>query len=303
MKILVNDGISQEGEKILLDSGFEVVNEKIAQEDLPSKIAQFDAIIVRSATKVRTDLIDVSNLKVISRSGVGLDNIDVVHAKSKGIKVLNTPGASSVSVAELAIAHMLGLGRFLHLSNSAMRNGEWPKKQYSKGQEVTGKTLGVIGLGAIGKETAIRAKGLLMNVIAYDPFVTSNDLDIEMQSFENLLSNSDFISLHVPFDKEKGALISSDEISKMKDGVTLINCARGGVVDEKALLEGLNSGKIAYAGVDVFENEPATEDQKELINHPNVSVTPHIGASTKEAQLRVSIEIAERTVAALKELE
>lgn len=300
MKVLVSDGISAQGEKILLDAGLEVVNKKYPQEELPSIISDFDAIIVRSATKVRKDFIDVSNLKVIARSGVGLDNIDVDYAKSKDIKVVNTPGASSISVAELTIAHMLSSIRFLHRANNEMLDLSWPKKDYSKGFEVTGKTLGIIGLGNIGKEVAKRAKGLMMNVIAFDPFAKENDLDIEMVEKDELLKRSDFISLHVPFIKEDGAVLSDAEFAQMKDNVVLVNCARGGVVDEKALLSALNSGKVAFAGVDVFETEPATEDQKELINHPNVSVSPHIGASTVEAQGRVSIEIAERVIEALK---
>lgn len=298
MKVLVNDGISAQGEQILKDAGLDVLNTKYSQEELPNVIKDFDVIIVRSATQVRKDLIDVSNLKVIARSGVGLDNIDVEYAKSKGIKVVNTPGASSISVAELTIAHLMSSIRYLHRSNSEMLSGAWPKKDYSKGLEVTGKTIGVIGLGNIGKEVALRAKGLLMNVIAYDPYVKESKYT--SVSKEELIQQSDIITLHVPFNKEEGAVLSSKEFSLMKDGVVLINCARGGVVDEKALLDALNSGKVAFAGVDVFETEPAGENQKELINHPNVSITPHIGASTIEAQGRVSIEIAERVIVALK---
>lgn len=300
MKILINDGIAPEGEKILLDAGLEVHNIKIPQEELVNKISEYDAIIVRSATQVRKDVIDAGNLKVIARSGVGLDNIDVEYAKSKGIKVVNTPGASSISVAELAIGHLFAINRFLNVSTTMMKDGKWPKKEFAGGREATGKTMGIIGLGAIGKETAIRAKGLLMNVIAYDPFVTENNLGVKMVTMDELLSTSDVISLHIPFIKDKGATLSTNEFSKMKDGVIILNCARGGVVDEKALLSALNSGKVAAAGIDVFENEPVTENQAELIAHPNVSVTPHIGASTDEAQLRVSTEIAENVINALK---
>lgn len=299
MKILINDGIAPEGEAILVNAGFEVDNFHIPQNELLSKIGDYDAIIIRSATEVRKNLIDVSNLKVIARSGVGMDNIDVQYARDKGLKVVNTPGASSISVAELVIGHLFTLNRFLHQSTTKMKNGEWPKKEFAGGREATGKTLGVIGLGAIGKETAKRAKGLMMNVIAYDMFATSNDLGVEMVSFDNLLNKSDVISLHIPLDKEKGATIGTEEFNKMKDGVILINCARGGVVDEKALLSALNSGKVAAAGIDVFANEPVTEAQAELIAHSNVSVTPHIGASTDEAQLRVSTEIAQNVINAL----
>jgi D-3-phosphoglycerate dehydrogenase len=300
MKVLVNDGISSQGEEILRNAGLDVVNEHIPQEELPNKIQDFDAIIVRSATKVRKDLIDVSNLKVIARSGVGLDNIDVDYAKSKGIEVLNTPGASSISVAELTLGHLLSSIRFLHRANSEMLDGSWPKKEYSKGLEVTGKTLGILGLGNIGKEVAKRAKGLMMNVIASDPFADGKDVDVEMVSKDELLKRADMITLHLPFIKEDGAVLSTPEFAKMKDGVVLVNCARGGTVDEVALLDALNSGKVEFAAVDVFETEPAGEAQKELINHKNVSVSPHIGASTVEAQGRVSIEIAEKVVNALK---
>jgi D-3-phosphoglycerate dehydrogenase len=300
MKILINDGIAPEGEKILLDAGLEVHNIKIPQEELVNKISEYDAIIVRSATQVRKDVIDAGNLKVIARSGVGLDNIDVEYAKSKGIKVVNTPGASSISVAELAIGHLFAINRFLNVSTTMMKDGKWPKKEFAGGREATGKTMGIIGLGAIGKETAFRAQGLLMNVIAYDPFVTENNIGVKMVSMDELLSSSDVISLHIPFIKEKGATLSTNEFAKMKDGVIILNCARGGVVDEKALLSALNSRKVAAAGIDVFENEPVTENQAELIAHPNVSITPHIGASTDEAQLRVSTEIAENVINALK---
>ena len=300
MKILINDGIAPEGEKILIDAGFKVDNIKIPQNELLSKIKGYDAIIVRSATQVRKELIDASDLKVIARSGVGLDNIDVEYAKSKSIKVVNTPAASSVSVAELSIGHLFALNRFLQISTSKMKQGEWPKKEFAGGRELTGKTIGVIGFGSIGRETAKRANGLMMNVIAHDPFVKENNINVKMVSKDELLTQSDIITLHIPFNKEEGATLSSKEFSKMKDGVILINCARGGVVDEKALLEALKSGKVSGAGIDVFENEPVTEAQAELISHPNVSVTPHIGASTEEAQLRVSTEIAENVINALK---
>ncbi len=300
MKVLINDGIAPEGEKILVDAGLEVHNIKIPQEELSSRITEYDAIIVRSATEVRKDVIDAGNLKVIARSGVGLDNIDVDYAKGKGIKVVNTPAASSISVAELAIGHLFAINRFLNTSTTMMKDGKWPKKEFSAGREATGKTMGIIGFGTIGKETAKRAKGLMMNVVAFNRSPKENDLGVKMVSFDELLATSDVISLHVPFNKSAGALITAKEFDKMKDGVILINCARGGVVDEKDLLNALNSGKVAGAGIDVFANEPCTENQAELIKHPNVSVTPHIGASTDEAQLRVSTEIADNVINALK---
>lgn len=300
MKILVSDGIHPKGEEVLKNAGHEVVIHKYSPEELLENIKDYDAILVRSATKVPKEVIDAGNLKCIGRGGVGLDNIDVAYAKEKGIPVLNTPGASSISVAELAIAHMLGVGRFLHRSNIEMREGKWPKKDYSKGREVTGKTLGLLGIGAIGKETAKRALGLGMKVIAFDPFVKEVDMDVEIVEKDTLLAQADYISLHMPFIKEQGPALAEEDFAKMKDGVVVINCARGGVVKESALLDALNNGKVDYAACDVYETEPPTDAQKELINHPNVSVTPHIGASTVEAQIRVGVEIAQKVVNALK---
>lgn len=299
MKVLVSDGIEESGKKILLESGLEVVDKKLTPEELLAEINQYDAIIVRSATKVTKEVIDAGNLKAIARGGVGLDNIDVAYAKSLGIPVLNTPGASSISVAELAIGHMFAVSRFLNLSNMEMRAGKWPKKDYSKGMELTGKTLGLIGIGNIGKETAKRALGLGMKVIAFDPFITSVDLDVKIVDKDTLLTESDFISLHVPKIKGEPPVLGAPEFAKCKKGVVIINCARGGVVSEADLLTALNDGTVRYAGIDVFENEPVTEAQSALINHPKVSVTPHIGASTDEAQDRVGIEIAEKVVKAL----
>ncbi len=301
MKILVTDGIEKIGADMLRAAGFEVVETKLTPEELLNEIEKYDAIIVRSATKVTKEVIEAGkNLKAIARGGVGLDNIDVEYAKSKGIPVLNTPGASSISVAELAIAHMFAVSRFLNQSNIEMRQGKWPKKEYSKGIELTGKTLGLLGFGNIGKEVAKRAIGLGMKVIAHDPFVTETNLDVKLVSKEEVITQSDFISLHMPLIKGEGPAIGEKEISMMKDGVIIINCARGGVVSEKALLDGLQSGKVAAAGIDVFENEPPTEAQTALINHPRVSVTPHIGASTVEAQNLVGEEIAQKVIDVLK---
>lgn len=301
MKILVSDGIEAVGADILRNAGHEVVIEKYSPEELLEKIVDFSAIMVRSATKVTKEVIDRGvNLKAIARGGVGLDNIDVAYAKEKGIPVLNTPGASSISVAELAIGHMFCVSRFLNLSNTEMREGKWPKKEYSKGIELTGKTLGLLGIGNIGKETAKRAIGLGMTVIAHDPFVSSIDIDVKLVSKDEVLEQSDFISLHMPKIKGEPPALGAPEFAKVKKGVIIINCARGGVVSEKDLLEALNNGTVKYAALDVFETEPPTDAQKELINHPRVSVTPHIGASTEEAQDRVGIEIATKVVAALK---
>ena len=219
---------------------------------------------------------------------MGIDNIDVNYATEKGIIVKNTPNASSDSVAELAIGHMFAVARFLGVSNYTMRNGQWNKKKY-EGIELGGKTLGIIGMGRIGRALATKATALGMNVVYNDIFGKQNNLSYDFIEFDDLLKKSDFISLHVPYDKNKGSLIGKNEIEKMKDGVYLINCSRGKVVDEKALLDALNVGKVAGAGIDVFEEEPT--NNKELVNHPNVSVTPHIGAATKEAQNRIGEEV------------
>lgn len=292
MKILISDGISPEGTKLLTDAGHEVCDSKLTPEELIAKIGNYDCIIVRSATKVTKEVIEAGkNLKVIARGGVGVDNIDVKYADSKNIKVLNTPGASAISVAELAMAHMLALSRYLHVSTMEMRQGKWPKKEYSHGIELYGKYLGIIGLGNIGKEVARRALGMGMHVLAYDPPFTPMDFMVEITTKEKVLAKSDFITLHVPLDKG-GATIGKKEFDQMKKGVILVNCSRGGVVDEQALLEALKSGKVGGAALDVFVNEPPTDAQKELLNHPRVSVSPHIGGSTVEAQERVGVEIA-----------
>jgi D-3-phosphoglycerate dehydrogenase len=301
MKVLVSDGIEKVGSELMKKAGLEVVETKLTPEELLKEIANYEAIIVRSATKVTKEVIDTAtNLKAIGRGGVGVDNIEVEYAKSKGIPTFNTPGASSISVAELAIAHMFAVSRFLNNSTAEMRQGNWPKKDYAGGVELTGKTLGLLGFGNIGRECAKRALGLGMNVIAFDPFVTSTDMNVKLVSKDEVLASSDYISLHLPLIKGEPVPVSAPEIERMKKGVILINCARGGVVDENALLEGLKSNKIAAAGIDVFVNEPTTDAQKELLNHPRVSVTPHIGASTNEAQDRVGIEIAQKIIDALK---
>jgi D-3-phosphoglycerate dehydrogenase len=300
MKILITDGIERTGADILLRAGFELTEKTLKPQELLEAISGYDAIIVRSATKVTKEVIDAgTHLRIIARGGVGLDNIDVAYAKSKDITVLNTPKASSISVAELTIAHLMSLGRFLPMSNITMRRKEWPKKEFSAGIEVTGKTLGIIGLGNIGREVARRALGLMMTVVAHDPYVTSTDLTVRLVSKEELLRVSDYITLHVPFEKARGAVIAKADFEKMKDGVILINCARGGVVVEKDLLDALNTRKVLYAGMDVFEHEPPTPEEFDLINHPRVSVSPHIGASTREAQDRVGVEIALKVVESL----
>jgi len=292
-KILVADGMDKAGVATLKELGHTVVEEHYELEDLKEKIVDFDCIVVRSATKVREPLIDIaaeSGLKLIIRGGVGVDNIDVKYAEGKGIAVRNTPKASSASVAELAIGHMFSLARHLYISNVTMRNGEWNKKQY-KGIELAGKTLGLIGSGRIGMETAKRAHALGMNVVYTNRSMRVVDETYTLVSKEELLKQSDFISLHIPFVKEAGATIGEAEFGMMKDGVYLVNCARSGVVDEAALLKALDSGKVAAAAVDVFEAEPTKNEA--LYTHPKVSLTPHIGASTSEAQKRIGEEIVD----------
>lgn len=292
LRILVTDGMEKSGVDKLNADGFEVVEKFYDAEELGERLKDFDAVVVRSATKVRKPIIDKAaggRLKLIIRGGVGVDNIDVAYAEEKGIGVRNTPKASSASVAELTIAHMFAVSRFLHVSNVSMREGKWDKKKY-EGVELMGKTLGLIGFGRIAREVAKRASALGMKVIYTDVLGKMEGYeDFEFVEFEELLKNADYISLHIPFDKTKGAVIGSKEIAAMKDGAYLINCARGGVVCEKALLEALNSGKLAGAAIDVFEEEPTKNE--ELVRHPKVSVTPHIGASTVEAQTRIGEEI------------
>ncbi|MFH0884022.1 MAG: D-2-hydroxyacid dehydrogenase [bacterium] len=290
-KILVNDGISAEGEGILKAAGHEVEMTKVEQDNLKNELKNYDAILVRSATKVRKEHIESApDLKLIGRGGVGLDNIDVDVAKSKGIAVINTPAASSDSVAELALAHMFALARWLPNANVTMRKGEWNKKQY-KGVELAGKTLLVVGFGRIGQSLARKCAALGMHIIGYDVIDVKTDYEFT-KDLDSVLPKADFVSLHVP--KLGKPLVDSAFFGKMKDGAYLINCARGGVIDEAALVEALNSGKLAGTGLDVFEKEPS--DNMALINHPKVSVTPHIGAQTSEAQDRVGKELAQLVV-------
>ena len=312
-KILANDGIDDQGKMLLEKAGFSVITEKVAQENLAKAINEnkYEGLTVRSATKVRKDVIDTCpNLKLIGRGGVGMDNIDVDYAKSKGIAVVNTPAASSLSVAELVFAHLFSLVRFLQDSNRQMAvkgNTEFDvlKKKFAGGIELSGKTIGIIGIGRIGQAVARVAFGVGMKVVAHDPFVKEVKIDLEVAgnkisvpvktiSLDELFAKSDFITVHVP----GGKLITKNEIAKMKNGVILVNASRGGVIEENDLLEALNSGKVAGAGLDVFENEP--KPMQALLVHPKISVTPHIGAATKEAQERIGIELAEKIIASLK---
>ena len=292
MKVLANDGLEISAINEIKKNGIYIETNHLDKEDLIENIKNYDVLVVRSNTKVTSDVLEAGakgNLKLVIRAGVGIDNIDLDYAKKVGIKVSNTPDASSDSVAELALGHMFSVARYIAVANYTMRNGQWNKKQY-KGSEIAGKILGIIGMGRIGKALAGKAEALGMKIIYADVLGKQDNLAYEFMDLDNLLKVSDYVSLHVPYDKDKGALISSREISMMKEGAVIINCARGKVVDEEALLEGLNSGKLAGAGIDVFEQEPSKNT--ELINHERVSVTPHIGASTKEAQERIGKEVA-----------
>ena len=312
INILANDGISNSGVEVLEKHGFNVITTNVAQEQLENYIIEEDisVILVRSATTVRKELIDkCPGLKIIGRGGVGMDNIDVDYAISKGINVINTPAASSASVAELVFAHLYGGVRFLHESNRSMplegdTNFKKLKKAFAKGNELRGKTIGIIGFGRIGRETAKIAIGVGMNVIAYDKFIEnvdiklefmagkSIDFNIKISKFGDLLENSDFISLHVP--SQKKHIIDKAEFSKMKQGVGIINAARGGVINEVELASAIKSGKVTFAGLDTFENEPKPEIQ--LLMNSKLSLTPHIGAATNEAQDRIGIELANQIV-------
>ena len=293
LRILVTDGMDKGSVQTLKNMGYKITEQFFEPEELKEQVKSFNVVIVRSATKVRKDIIasavETGNLKLIIRGGVGVDNIDVTYAESKGIKVRNTPKSSSLAVAELALGHMFSLARFIGIANVTMREGKWNKNKYT-GIELSGKTLGLIGFGRIGQELAKKAKALEMKIIYTDILGPAKDCPgCSFVSLDELLADSDFISLHVPGNKDKSPVISKAEFTKMKDGAFLINCARGSVVDEAALLEALNSGKIAGAGIDVFPEEPP--QNLELIRHEKISVTPHIGASTKEAQKRIGQEI------------
>lgn len=316
MKVLANDGISQSGINALQDAGFEVNTTTVAQEQLANYINDnaIDVILVRSATTVRKELIDTCpSIKIIGRGGVGMDNIDVDYAREKGINVINTPAASSHSVAELVFAHLFGLARYLHNANREMPlEGDSRfkdlKKAYAKGTELKGKTIGIFGFGRIGQATAKVAIGVGMNVLAYDPFLETADLELSFYdgqklnfnintvSKEEVLKQSDFITLHVP--AQKNYVIGKPEFDMMKDGVIMVNAARGGVIDEIALVESISSGKVARAALDVFEKEPQPEIQ--LLMNPALSLTPHTGAATNEAQDRIGTELASQIIDILK---
>ncbi|UCC12154.1 MAG: 3-phosphoglycerate dehydrogenase [candidate division WOR-3 bacterium] len=298
MKVLVSDPIAKEGIEILKKAGLEVVEKPgLSPQELAKEIVPFHGIIVRSATKVTKEVIEAAeNLKVIGRAGIGLDNVDRETAKQKNIKVVNTPTATSISVAELALGMMFAAARRIPQATVSTRAGKWEKKQF-KGFELYGKTLGIIGIGRIGTELAKRAQVLGMKIIAYDPNVSSHD-QAQMVDLNTLLKESNYISLHIPKTPETTHILDKDAFGKMKDGVVIINCARGGVVDEQALYDAITSGKVRIAGVDVYESEPAKENK--LFELDQVIVTPHIGAQTAEGQQRAGIQIAELVRDALK---
>jgi len=316
INILANDGISNSGKIALEKNGFNVSTITVAQDQLINYINEekISVILVRSASTVRKDLIDkCPDLKIIGRGGVGMDNIDVEYAKGKGIDVINTPAASSASVAELVFAHLYSGVRSLHQSNRTMplegdSNFKVLKKSYAKGIELRGKTIGIIGFGRIGRETAKIALGVGMNVLAYDMSQENVDLtlnfsgkksinfEIKISKLNEVLKNSDFISLHVP--AQKNFVIDKKEFNLMKDGAGIINAARGGIINEVELVSALDSGKLSFAGLDTFENEPKPAVQ--LLMHPKISLTPHIGAATNEAQDRIGLELAEQISNLLK---
>lgn len=313
MKILANDGIAPIGKENLEKAGFTVVTQTVAQDDLINAIntENYVALLVRSATTARKELIDACpNLKLIGRGGVGMDNIDVAYAREKGLTVINTPAASSQSVAEQVFAHLFSTARSVYDSNrnmpaTGLSDFKGLKKKYGKGIELRGKTIGIIGFGRIGQSVAKYALGCGMNVLAFDPFMVGAiihvevadqkiSVDIKTTSLEDLLAESDFISMHVPMPADKKALIGSNEFAKMKDGVIIVNAARGGVIDEDALIANLDSGKVAHAALDVFMNEPTPRE--DLLKHEKISLTPHTGAATLEAQDRIGEELAEQII-------
>ncbi|UCD05380.1 MAG: 3-phosphoglycerate dehydrogenase [candidate division WOR-3 bacterium] len=299
MRVLISDPIAKEAIEILKSSGLEPVEQTgLAPEELIKVIPEYDGIIVRSATKVTKEVIEAGkSLKVIGRAGVGLDNVDRAAAKERNIKVVNTPAATSISVAELALGMMFSAARRIPQATVSTKAGKWEKKKF-KGFELFGKTLGIIGVGRIGTELAKRATAMGMKVLAYDPYIKTHE-QAQIVDFDTLLKESDYISLHIPRTDETAHILNKAAYDKMKDGVVIINCARGGVVDEDALYDAVKAGKVRIAAMDVYESEPAKEHK--LFSLEEVIVTPHIGAQTAEGQLRAGVQIAELVRDALKE--
>ena len=297
MKVLICDATAQSALDTIAAAGIEVVNRPdITAEELMEVAAEYDCFVVRSRTKVRKPLIDAAtNLKAIVRGGVGLDNIDVEYARSKGVQVLNTPTASTDAVAELTIGYIFSLARSIPQMAASMKAGEWAKKSFL-GSEVGGKTLGLVGAGHIGQATGRRARALGMSVIAYDPFVEAAE-GIEMTSLEEVVAKADYISLHVPHNDATHNIIGVEELANAKDGVYIINCGRGGTLDEDALYDAIQSGKVAGAALDVYAEEPSKGHK--LYSLPQVIGSPHVGAGTKEAKARVGAETAQQVIKAL----
>jgi D-3-phosphoglycerate dehydrogenase len=298
MRIHINDPLDKQAtERLKSVPGAELTSEHLEKEDLLKIMPEIEVLIVRSATKVTADIIETgTKLKIIGRAGTGLDNIDVKAAEAKGIKVINTPGANSISVAELTIGLMIACSRHIARGTIDLKNGKWTKKEL-EGHELFGRTVGIIGFGNIGREVAKRLLAFDMKILAYDPFVKETDMNVKMVDLDTLYKESDYITIHVPLTPETKNLINKETISKMKDGVIIINAARGGIIDEEALYEALVSGKVYAAGLDVFEVEPPTDElRQKLLALPNVVATPHIGASTFEAQERVGMLLVERLI-------
>ncbi len=296
MKVLVNDPLAPEAINVLKKANFDVDENKISQEELSKRIGDYDAIIVRSATKVTEDVIESGrNLKVIGRAGAGLDNIDLKSAKKHGITVLNTPAANSISVAELVFGFMLSLSRHMVRGTIGLKEGKWEKKSL-KGVELYNKILGIIGFGHIGREVAKRALAFGMKVVVYDVVKNDGGLDVEFVSMDDLLKNSDYVTVHLPLLPATKHIISRDQLSLMKPTSFLVHAARGGIVDDEALYDALKDGKIAGAALDVLEVEPPNDMGMKLLSLPNVIATPHLGASTIEAQRRVGLEMVEKIV-------
>ena len=308
MKILANDGISALGKQLLEEAGYTVITEKVAQENLATAVNEqgIEIVLVRSATTVRKEVIDACpGLKLIGRGGVGMDNIDVAYAREKGLTVINTPASSSQSVAELVMGQLFSLSRFLHDSFKNIETGDFStlKKNYAKGVELRGKTLGIIGFGRIGQSLASYAVGIGMDVIAIDNSEKHVEIPVKVGNQEviikittqtdlkSALNKLDYISIHVPKQADGSAVISSSEFALMKKGVRIANAARGGVINETELIEALNNGTVSACALDVFENEP--NPRKDLLSHPKIACTPHIGAATVEAQDRIGEELAE----------
>jgi D-3-phosphoglycerate dehydrogenase len=303
MKILISDPLHEDGIKIFRDQGFEVeVNYGLSPDDLNQAIKGVDGLVIRSATKVTPELLDAADaLKVVGRAGTGLDNVDIPAATKKGVIVMNTPGQNSNAAAELAVGHMFALARHIARGHAGIKQGKWEKKKL-KGRELKGKTVGIVGMGAIGSIVAECCSGLKMTPIGFDPFLDDaaiKERGAEPVGFEELIQRADFVTIHVPKTKETAGLFNAGTLAKMKEGSYLINCARGGIVDEDALCETLENGPLSGAALDVFEQEPLPGDSR-IMYSDEVTCTPHLGASTYEAQVNVAVAVANQMSAYLK---